>query len=70
MQRRHLLAPVVALGLAGCGATHITVAHQASAGEVATAAPAFALARHRGGELTSAALAGHRVALVFYRGHW
>jgi hypothetical protein len=64
------LLPLVAVGLVGCGATSITVAHRASAGAVATAAPAFRLPSHQGGLVDSAGLRGQRVALVFYRGFW
>ncbi len=70
MLRPRLLLPLVATGLGACGATAIDVTHRPSGGQVATAAPSFALPRHRGGTLDSAALAGQRVALVFYRGHW
>jgi len=62
---------VVAVGALGaCSPTAITVAHRASAGGVATQAPAFRLPSHEGGELDSASLRGQRVALVFYRGFW
>ncbi|MCE9579670.1 MAG: hypothetical protein K8W52_41510 [Deltaproteobacteria bacterium] len=65
-----LAAGVALAALGACSPTAITVAHRASAGRVATQAPAFRLPSHQGGELDSASLRGQRVALVFYRGFW